>query len=143
MTPSLYAKLPVTKTLCSGDANEKYALNEIFIGGLNDTICHSMRERWGGKKKTNLWDLAFRATSVFRLQKIGRKLKGTHSTTTKPQTQRKTVVLLQSRRKCSTEQIRVVPLIFIEKNVEYVDIGAWYEDTTSAVGYHLFAGHEP
>lgn len=44
MTPSHYAEKLVTKKLQFGDVYEEFALNEIFIEGLNASTHHSIRE---------------------------------------------------------------------------------------------------
>lgn len=67
---------------------KEYALNEIIIKGLADSIRHSIRQYWENKKDGNLHDLMFHAKCLEILQGHDIKSKQTKLIGPEPQNQR-------------------------------------------------------
>lgn len=67
-TTSLYAEELVAKALRCGEVYGEHDLNLFFIKELDKSIRQSMRGYWASRKSPSPYDVAFHATSLFKLQ---------------------------------------------------------------------------
>lgn len=69
MSTTHYVEALVSKSLGCGEVSDEYALNEIFIDGLPETVRHSMRWYWITHPRSTMYDLLRYATALRTLQK--------------------------------------------------------------------------